>query len=265
MACLRKRNTKNGVVYDIDFTYKGQRQILSTKTSDPRIATQILHDVQDRIARGTFDLEQYRKKDMALEVYFEQYFQYAAGYKKQSTLGNERNYAKQFVESVGNRNLRGIDSRLLDQWSSRLRQRVRPATFDIHRRFLKAAFNVAKKWGLVDTNPFDSVKKAQTEQRRLFLMDEEVAHVLAAIDADIAKVKIRKHKRFLELFRLLVEFLLMTGLRREEALLLRSEDLDLDRAVIHVYQAKVKQTRAVPLHPRAVELLRALDGSLFQS
>ena len=34
----------------------------------------------------------------------------------------------------------------------------------------------------------------------MFLMDEEVGRLLAAIEADIAKVKIQKHKRFLELF-----------------------------------------------------------------
>jgi integrase len=86
-----------------------------------------------------------------------------------------------------------------------------------------------------------------------------------AVEADIAKVKIPRHKRFLELFRCFVEFLLMTGLRREEALSLRTGDLDLERGVIHVYQAKVKQARAVPLHPRAVEILRGLGSSLFQS
>jgi len=50
MACLRKRKTKTGFVYHIDYSYKGRRYVMSTKTSDLQTARTILHDIQGKIA-----------------------------------------------------------------------------------------------------------------------------------------------------------------------------------------------------------------------
>ncbi|MEO8168858.1 MAG: hypothetical protein ABI623_11470, partial [bacterium] len=68
MACLRKRKIKKGFVYVVDYSFEGRRYAQSTKTSDLGVAKIILHDIQGKIARGTFNLEQYEKKQIRLSA-----------------------------------------------------------------------------------------------------------------------------------------------------------------------------------------------------
>jgi integrase len=69
--------------------------------------------------------------------------------------------------------------------------------------------------------------------------------------------------RFRKTFKLYVEFLLNTGLRREEALKLRLEHVDLSQNVIFVEKTKTGQMRVIPLNRRAKEILIELGENLF--
>ena len=82
MAVVRKRRTMRGIVYDVDFRFKGRRHILSTKTADLALAKKIRDDIQGKIARGTFNLEEYEKKTIRLSQFFEDYFAFAKSFKK---------------------------------------------------------------------------------------------------------------------------------------------------------------------------------------
>jgi hypothetical protein len=55
MATIRKRKTKSGY-YVVDFTYKGRRYVLTTKTKSKRVAKRILQDIEARIALGIFNI-----------------------------------------------------------------------------------------------------------------------------------------------------------------------------------------------------------------
>jgi integrase len=65
------------------------------------------------------------------------------------------------------------------------------------------------------------------------------------------------------LTRLYFEFLLNTGLRREEGLRIRLSDVDFERNAVHIRKTKDKEDRTVPLTNRAREILLSLGENLF--
>ena len=99
-------------------------------------------------------------------------------------------------------------------WKAHVLSNYSPTTFNIERRFLHAAFNVAIKWGFVENNPMKHAGKVKTEEKRLYLTPNELLEVLKLINADVEKTK----SPLLMQFRNYVEFLLLTGLRRSEAI-----------------------------------------------
>lgn len=263
MACLRKRSIGTGVVYDVDFTFNGKRYIRSTKTSDLRLAKEVLHDIEGKIARGKFDLASYKKKHVRVTDFFKDYLELARSYKGAQTLLNERTYIRKFVAFAGDINLDAVDARLMDRWKAHTLAQVSEVTFNIERRVLHAAFNVAVKWGIISDNPVKHVGKAKPQEKRLFMTEDELAQVFALIDEDIAKVQIAKNRSFLLRFKLLLHFLLNTGLRRGEALRIGPANVDLKAGVVHVERTKSKQTRIVPLNQKAREVLREAGESPF--
>ena len=264
MACLRKHITDRGMTYYVDFTFEGKRHVVSTKTSDPKIATQILHDIQGKIARGKFDLSDFNREQILLSEFFDKYFEYAKSYKRASTIKNERQYAEAFTKSMGNVEIAALQNiRLLDKWRAETTSKVKPATFNIRRRFLHAAFNIAVRWNYLKANPFKNVIKAQHVETRLFMKDEELRAIFALIEKDLASLRVHRHKMFLVKFRLYLLFLLNTGLRREEAIRLTRNEIDLEKNVIHIVHSKTNHIRSIPLNKIARSVIEQLDERLF--
>jgi integrase len=265
MASLRKRRNKRGVVWLVDYTFGGKRSVQSTRTSDYGTAKRILQDIQGRIARGTFKLEDYQKHHVKLSDFFDEYFRYAASFKKAHTIVNERNYARKFIAFVGDQNLTNIGVRILDQWRAHQLGELSATTYNIERRTLQAAFQLAVKWKYLEQNPFKEVAKAKTEEHRLYLQDDEIARIFHLIDQDLHVVSVKKHKSFLVKYKLLILFLLNTGLRRDEALRLDRSNVDLDRRLVHIEQSKSMRMRTLPLNAAAASVLSELGEDLFQS
>jgi integrase len=74
----------------------------------------------------------------------------------------------------------------------------------------------------------------------LFLRDDELARIFAAIDKETATTDDEEERKVLIQFRIFVEFLLYTGLRREEGIKLKWSDIDLVHGVIAVVKSKDK-------------------------
>jgi integrase len=264
MAVLRKTKTKSGYVYVTDFYYQGKRQRISTRTNDKKLAMKVFNDIQARITMGTFNLADYNKKDISLKKFFDEYFPYALSFKRASTIVNELNVAKTFMGFAGeNRSLRSIDIHLLDKWKTQLLNRVSPTTYNIHRRFLHAAFNVAVKWNYIEKNPVSVLSKLKIEEKRNFFTEEEVQKIFVLMDSDIADPNKKHLQQMNMLFRSYVEFLLNTGLRRNEALHLTIEHVDFGKNLIYIERTKGKKYRPIPLNKRARHILLELGENLF--
>jgi len=264
MACLRKVRTKNGHIFYVDYVVDGKRYVRSTKTNDKALATRILHDISGRVAGGRFDLADYNKKHATLSKFFTEYFKVMEGQKKASTFLNERNYTRKFLRFAGDLDLRSIDPCLMDQWKAMTLGRVSGTTFNIERRTLQAIFQKAIEWGLVDKNPFKHLRKVKIDESRFWMSNQELSLIFGKIDQEIEVAHSKRDREFLSRFRLFIEFLLCTGLRREEALKLRWENVDLERGLISVEKTKSKLLRIVPLNRRAQEILTLVSPGFFQ-
>ena len=248
----------------MDYVAHGKRYVRSTKTPDKYLATRILRDIEGRIAGGRFDLADYNKKTTTLSRFFEEYFNVVEGQKKPNTIINERNYARKFLAFVGDADLRSLDPRIMDQWKARTLASVSPTTYNIERRTLQAMFGKAIDWGFSDENPFKRLRKVRVDEHRFWMTGQELSLVFNAIDQELENAHSARDREFLKRFRMLLEFLLWTGLRREEALGLSPENVDLERGIISLERTKSKLLRIVPLNRRAVEVLRQVTPDLFR-
>ncbi len=263
VASLRKRKDRENDFYLVDFYYRGRRYQISTRTKDKKLAEKIRHEIQGKVARGVFNIAEYPGKDILLGEFLERISKYTSHNRAESTLELQRTYFKKFHRFIGNRSLREIDNFLLDQWKADFLSDHSATTFNIVLRMLHAAFNLAVKWNLLENNPFHNVGKEKVQEKRLFLLNDELARIFQLIDGDINKVSHQKQKRFLVRFRLFVEFLLYTGLRRNEALGLRKEDVDFSQNVVYLNKTKPKKFRVVPLNARARGVLVEAGDELF--
>jgi len=223
-----------------------------------------LHDIQGKIARGNFNLDEYEKKSLRMSEFLAQYFPYAESWKAKGTVDGEKIYTTTLMKLIGDPDMRSIDVQSLDHWKARrLEAGISPTTLNIERRSLHAIFNVAKKWKFVDDNPVTSVKIMSVEERRLFMTADELNMFFAAVRKRIEDTKQSSQRESLQLLCLYYEFLLNTGLRREEGLQLKRTNVDLNRNAMYIEKTKDKDSRIIPLTPRAREILISLDDQMF--
>jgi integrase len=141
--------------------------------------------------------------------------------------------------------------------------KIAPATFNLERRTLHAVFNVARKWGYININPFTTVTRAKPQEKRLFMTEGEIGILLDGIGSAIRDALRRVDASTYSLFGLFAEFLLNTGLRRNEALTLKPQHVDLAKGVLYIEKTKDKKIRVVPLNGRSKEIVKSLGDELF--
>jgi len=92
---------------------------------------------------------------------------------------------------------------------------------------------------------------------------DELKRLFAALDANIVGARNSHHRELHRLFRSYVEFMLNTGLRREEGLQLGWDNVDLEKGVIFIGKTKDKDARIIPLTNQARLILERLGDGLF--
>jgi integrase len=126
-------------------------------------------------------------------------------------------------------------------------ERRSPATVKRYLAVLSHAFTIARKeWHWLDTNPVLNVGKPKEPPGRVrYLSDDERPRLLDACqksaNADLYVAVI---------------LAISTGGRRMEILGLRWKQVDLNRAVITLYETKNGDIRALPLTAKALDLMR---------
>lgn len=132
------------------------------------------------------------------------------------------------------------------------REKISPVSVNVELRMLKSALNTARRWKLIDSNPFEGVTLAEVPQREpVFFSRLDFETLLQSI----------KHKWLKEA----VLFAVLTGLRRGEIVNLKWTDVDLQRRIIQIqstptFRTKQGRRRIVPLSETATYLLQAKHG-----
>ncbi|WP_217525851.1 site-specific integrase [Vibrio metschnikovii] len=163
----------------------------------------------------------------------------------------------------------------IQQWISERRKLGRaPATITYAVNRLRAAFNRAVEWEFIDSHNLAKVKVIHQDNTRIrYLSKEEEKALLAALsnrDAQLREsqpvIPIRGHQaptahagRYVDYLEPLVVMAMHTGLRKNELLTLRWENISLPNRYLTIRSenAKSKKRRTVPLNDTVFHLLEA--------
>jgi integrase len=132
------------------------------------------------------------------------------------------------------------------------KEKISPISVNVELRMLKSALNTARRWKLIDSNPFEGVALAEVPERDpIFFTRADFQTLLQSI----------KHKWLKEV----VVFAVLTGMRRGELLNLRWAQIDWQRRMIQIqstptFRTKQGKKRTIPLSETAMYLLQAKYG-----
>lgn len=252
MATLRKRRNKNGkIVFLVDFYLNGKRFVRSTKTDDPKTAKLILKDIEAKIAKNTFSVEEISpKKKVYLKQFIKEYLEFSQTHKAKKTYLADKLSLNLFMKFVGDRTLSSIDRKLIDQYMNNRAKEVKKSSVNVELRHLKSAFTKAKQWEYIEQNPFKGVTTFKIPKSApLFLSEDEINELTDGIEESWLKD--------------VVIFDVNTGLRIQELVNLRWEDVDQENLVIKVsnqidFTTKSKKERIVPICDEVQNLLHRI-------
>ena len=114
-------------------------------------------------------------------------------------------------------------------------------------RGLRAVFNVALRWRLIESNPFCGMQLIRVNDvPPVYFSKEDFQKLISVIKENWLKD--------------IVIFAVITGMRRGEILNLRWQDVDLQRRVIHIqsnptFKTKQGKRRSIPLSDVAYQIL----------
>jgi integrase len=157
------------------------------------------------------------------------------------------------AKSVRPQDIERLKTKLAES-EARGRGRTRtPASVNRYVQDIRAAYNLARRNGLVDKNPVADVRLLRENNKRVReVTAEEEAAILSALEPS--------ERRFHTDLRPLVRLLVDTGLRLGEACNLRWSDIDFRAEVATLRQTKAGKVQHIPLSVEALGILRVLSA-----
>jgi len=253
MSSLERRKLKQGFSFILRFRDgAGKQYARSLKTSDLRTARRIQSQVDSELAKRKWGLVE-SKKRIRLSEFRKLYIsKYSVVNKSERTVDLDNRALKTFERYIGDRQLSELTSELIEGFKADRILTVTPTTLNIELRCLRAAFNLAVDWNYLTTNPLDKTKQLRVPNSKnpKFLNIIQLQAFLDSIEDPI----------HLALF----SFYASTGARRNEALGLKWEDVDLDNNVIILRKTKGSKMRPIPMRSKLKILIEDLPhGSEF--
>jgi len=245
MATLFQR--KGGVLWYVDFVYQGIRYRKSTKTPDRKLAELFLKDLEVKIARDNLGFSEMNRKEVRLSKFIEEYLEHSKAEKAHNTYLLDKGALAKFKDLFGDIHLSKVTRKQGEDFKVWQLQKVKPVSVNIFFRQIKAAFETAAKWGYLRENPLRDVKQCKVKNENLpqFFTKPEIKLLLDVIpDGD---------------FKRLILFYLYTGCRRNEALNLTWDDIDMERGKVTFRITKSGKGRIIPFNGALREVLSAMQ------
>jgi integrase len=132
---------------------------------------------------------------------------------------------------------------------------VKPSTVNRDLNLISNCLTYARRWRLMDHNPFDDLKRPTDPKHRERLISvEEIEEILISLGyVEGVKPTLKQHYAGYAFL-----FAIETAMRLGELTGLRPEDVNLTKRVAHLPLTKNGSARSVPLSSRAVQLLTML-------
>jgi integrase len=220
----------------------GRKHKVSTHTTLKSEANQFLREFKVTRVRSA--------RSMRLSEFVAEFLTFAGTTYSPKTVDIYHRVFGIFQELAGDPTLQSITARHIDQYKAlRLNSKRKAVSVNIELRALKAAFNVAIRWKLIEENPCAQVGQIPTpDEPPHFFTPADFEKLLGAITQDW--------------LREMVVFAALTGLRRGELCNLKWQDIDFAAKVVQIHSSatfKTKQgkRRVVALNNTAYLLLQA--------
>jgi integrase len=230
----------NGVYYAV-FTIRGKRKWVSTRT---RILDEARKVYQD-LCR-----EHESWKGMTILDFRDELLTLIDGKLAKSSVRLYAQAFKRLAEILGNLRLSSVTTYHIERFNSERLKLVSPTKVRIDFRVLRAAFNRALRYGMMERNPCLGCEKPRVpEQPPRFLTKGEVSQLLQVV-ADPQ-------------MRAIILLALCTAMRLGELVNLRWEDISMESGLIKLtnhedFKLKTRKSRIVPLNQFAIAVLGGL-------
>lgn len=218
----------------------------STKTSSKKLAKSILNERRASIARGEF-LGLREQPRLTFRKLCDKYLEWSKARKTKASYERDVGLINNLCSDFGNASATRVTRADIDSYRKWRREEVSGATVNREAACLRAVFNKAILWNLVDKNPASNLDMFPEEPRVRYLKEEEQRRLLESC---------RQSDQ--PLLYPIVALAMLSGLRRGELLALKWGHIDFHRKMIVVEHAKGHKARHVPLCPQALEVLGEL-------
>ncbi len=240
----RKRSRFWWICYQGPF---GKMQYESSKSTSRKDAEYILACRKKAVGEGKTP-EIKRIKNHSFRELAGEYLRWA---ERQRCFPTKKVLVGQLVEVFGNYPLRGLTSRLIEQYQTERLQRNKPATVNRVVTILKHMFTKAVEWDMVEEEVLKRIRRVkflQENNRRLRILHKEECHELVeACSPHLRPIVITA---------------LNTGMRKGEILGLRWEQADLKHGFILLDITKNGERREIPINATLRATLEAIPHGL---
>ncbi len=177
-------------------------------------------------------------ENISLNDFSDEYVRYASQIHSKTYVKSIRLSFSQLIKSVGNVNLKSLNTRVLDKFFTTVFSRAKYAA-GLYYRTLKAGLSKAVEWNYIDSNPLTNMRLPKLPKPNpIFLTTEELQLILSNTESNLMR----------DIF--LLAF--YTGLRLGEIVNMKWSWIDFKQSLIIVkisneYVTKNKQERIIPI------------------
>jgi len=241
---------RSGVFY-VTYYHGGKRHWKSTGVSTRPEALKKLTEFRELLHK--------RVQHVSLSRFVTEFLAFAEANYRPGTTALYRHTLQRFQAQTGDISLPEVTAEHFDLFKvKRLKQKTEVkkqprersvVSVNVELGTLKAAFSTARRWGLVDTNPFVECSLCQVPDHTApFFSSQDFEKLVQSI-----------HERWL---RDVVLFAVLTGMRRGEILNLQWDQVDTGKRLVTIessptFKTKAGKRRVVPLNETALFLLQA--------
>ena len=221
-----------------------KREVVTIPGVDPskitrQQAEQALSIRKAEIAQGKFDIVQTRKPISVKQLCNEYYEQHSKENKR--SWKRDRTTIKHFMQSFGDNNIGQLNSFLITGFRNNRAKAVKKSTVNRELDTIRNMFNKAVEWGYIDKSPYKGVEKYKVNNTNLRILTNEEFNLVY----NAASTK----------FKPILLIGINTGMRPNEILSLKWDDVNLKEDYLLVKDSKNYESRYIPIHPKLRNVL----------
>jgi integrase len=189
------------------------------------------------------------KEPVLFSKFMDQFLEYSKSNYRPGTVGIYERAEELFIEIIGDVTLQQITPFHWDKYKSVRLQKVSPVTVNIELRTIGSVLNKAFRWKVIDLNPFASLHLCLIPEKYPDYFSREEFQVFCNAMGN-------------DWYKDIVQFAVLTGMRRGEITNLKWKNIDLDNKIIHVvssptFRTKAGKKRIVPIHKKLMPILKS--------